>query len=135
MGRETPKNRWSAQRKRLVLISDKIEIRIYSNGNGMPGEPQFVRAKCYLKRDSNRFAAMNLIIELPDDAVTDLRKRAERLGVSAEAYARLVLERDLNEHRLSRAPRHISEVIAEIMSDVPVEEFARRPAKLQRSRR
>jgi len=72
---------------------------------------------------------MNLIIELPDDQVTALREQAERFGVSAEAYARQLLERDLREHdrgHLNRAPRHISQVIAEIMADAPLEEFAKR---------
>jgi plasmid stability protein len=69
---------------------------------------------------------MNLIIELPDDEATALRERAERQGVSAEDYARQVLEQDLKKHdkaRLSPKLRHISEVMAEIMSDVPPEEF------------
>jgi plasmid stability protein len=78
---------------------------------------------------------MNLIIELPDDEVKALRKIAERLGVSAEAYARQVLERDLKEHRLSRAPRHISQVIAEVMAGVPLEDFAKLPAKFPKSQR
>ena len=66
---------------------------------------------------------MNLIIELPDDEVTALQARAERQGVSVEDYARRVLEQDLKKHdkvRLNPKLRHISEVMAEIMADVPV---------------
>jgi plasmid stability protein len=68
---------------------------------------------------------MNLIIELPDDDVTALQARAERQGVSVEDYARLVLEQDIRKHdkvRLNPKLRHISEVMAEIMADLPVTE-------------
>ena len=59
---------------------------------------------------------MNLVIELPDDEATALQARAERHGVSAEEYARLVLEQDLKKHaRQNPKLRHISEVMAEIM--------------------
>lgn len=63
---------------------------------------------------------MNLIIELPDDEVAALRARAERQGVSAEEYVRTVLEQDLKKHDKERLKlRHISEVMAEIMAEVP----------------
>jgi plasmid stability protein len=73
---------------------------------------------------------MNLIIELPDDEATVLKRKAQRQGVSAEAYARQVLEQDLKEQNGAVAapggPR-ISQVIAEIMADAPPEELAKLP--------
>ena len=69
---------------------------------------------------------MNLIIDLPDDKATALRENAERLGVSAEAYARQLIERDLKKHGFDRLGigarpklRHISEVMSDIMGGVP----------------
>jgi plasmid stability protein len=65
---------------------------------------------------------MRLIIDLPDDEVTALRERAQQQGVSAETYARKVLEQDLKKHakvRVNPKFRHISEVMAEIMAGVP----------------
>jgi hypothetical protein len=66
---------------------------------------------------------MTLNIELPDDDVTALRAKAERLGVSAEAYARQVIEKDLKEHGARRKAdfRHVSQVLAEVMADVPLD--------------
>jgi plasmid stability protein len=61
---------------------------------------------------------MNLVIELPDDEATALQARAERQGVSAEEYARQVLEQDLRKHdkaHVNPKLRHISEVMADIM--------------------
>jgi plasmid stability protein len=73
---------------------------------------------------------MKLIIELPDDEATALKRKAQRQGVSAEAYARQVLEQDLKEQNGAAAatgsPR-ISQVIAEIMADAPPEELAKLP--------
>ena len=65
---------------------------------------------------------MKLTIDLPDDEVTALCENAERQGVSAEVYARVLIERDLKAHervRVSPKLRHISEVMAEIMAGVP----------------
>ena len=73
---------------------------------------------------------MNLTIELPDDEAIALRAKAERQGVSAEAYARQALEQDLKEQNgAGAAPggRRISQVIAEIMADAPPEELAKLP--------
>jgi plasmid stability protein len=77
---------------------------------------------------------MNLIIELPDDEVTALQARAERMGVSVEDYVRQVLEQDLKKHdKLRPNPklRHISEVMAEIMTDMPSGDFAGLPKRNQ----
>lgn len=63
---------------------------------------------------------MNLVIELPDDEATALQAMAERQGVSAEDYARQVLEQDLKKHARTRQNpklRHISEVMADIMGN------------------
>ena len=73
---------------------------------------------------------MNLIIELPDDELIALRAKAQRQGVSAEAYARQVLEQDLKEQNGASAEhggRRISQAIAEIMADAPQEELAKLP--------
>jgi len=59
---------------------------------------------------------MTLSIDLPDERVAALAAKAKAQGVSAEQYARLVLEHDLN----AGAPRRaISEAIREIWSDMP----------------
>jgi plasmid stability protein len=73
---------------------------------------------------------MNLIIELPDDEVIALRDKAQRHGISAEAYARQVLEQDLKDQNGAGAlpgGRRISQVIEEIMADAPSEELAKLP--------
>ena len=67
---------------------------------------------------------MNLVIELPDDEATALQAIAERQGVTAEDYARRVLEQDLKRHdktRLNPKLRHISEVMSEIMGGQKLE--------------
>ena len=51
--------------------------------------------------------------------------QAQAQGVSAEQYALQVLDRDLTHSAEPR--RHISEVICEIMSDVPREIMASMP--------
>jgi hypothetical protein len=67
---------------------------------------------------------MTLTIELPDEQEAALKAKAQALGVSAEQYAQQVLKRDLAQ----QSPRrHISEVIREIMSDVPPEVFENLP--------
>jgi plasmid stability protein len=77
-----------------------------------------------------RIERMNLIIELPDGDATALKRKAQQRGVSAEAYARQILEQDLNQQNGGTAatggPR-ISQVIAEIMADAPPEELAKLP--------
>ena len=61
---------------------------------------------------------MTLTIDLPEEEVTILAAKAQAQGVSAEQYARLVLERDLKTDAV-RQP--ISQAIREIWSDMPVE--------------
>ncbi len=61
---------------------------------------------------------MNLTIELPDDVAAALREKAQRQGVSVEAYARTVVEQDLKKHaRINPKLRHISDIMAEILSE------------------
>jgi plasmid stability protein len=66
---------------------------------------------------------MTLTIDLPDDQVAALKTRAQAQGISAEQYARTVLEQNLKSDR----PRHISEVIRDNMRDVPPEILATLP--------
>ena len=68
---------------------------------------------------------MSLTIELPEEKEAALKVRARAQGVSAEEYARRILDRDLMSADQPR--RHISDVIREIMSDVPAEVFERLP--------
>jgi plasmid stability protein len=72
---------------------------------------------------------MSLTLNLPPDKEATLRARALAQGVSAEQYARRVLEEDLQtlESAGKTDNRHISEIIAEIMAGVPPEEFAKLP--------
>lgn len=58
---------------------------------------------------------MTLTIDLPDEQEAALKAKATAEGVSAEQYARRVLEQDLTCTRR----RHISEVIRDNMRDVP----------------
>jgi hypothetical protein len=68
---------------------------------------------------------MTLTIEITDDLEAVLKDQAQAQGVSAEQYARRVLERDL---KSGGGPRkHISEVIRENMRDVPPEVLAQLP--------
>jgi hypothetical protein len=69
-------------------------------------------------------------IELPDQQAEVLMAKATARGVSAEQYARQVLEENLNARdRADAGPvrRRISEVIAEMMAETPAEDFARLP--------
>ena len=68
---------------------------------------------------------MSLTIELPEEKEAALKVRARAQGVSAEEYARRILDRDLMSADQPR--RHISDVIREIMSDVPADGFERLP--------
>lgn len=67
-----------------------------------------------------------LVIELPDEQQAALVATARTQGISAEQYARQVLENDLEAAGPRR--RHISEVIAENMRDVSPEILAAMPA-------
>ena len=71
---------------------------------------------------------MTFTIELPDEQVAALEAKAQALGMPAESYARQILERDLENRQEAREDeRPISQIIAEIMSDVPPEELAKLP--------
>ncbi len=75
---------------------------------------------------------MTLVLELPDNKEAALKAKAQAQGVSAEQYVQRMVDRDLEEPaRSAVAPavprRHISEVIREIMSDVPPEIFESLP--------
>ena len=67
---------------------------------------------------------MTLTINLPDDEVELLAARARERGVSAEQYARTVLEHDLRSEPLRRP---ISQSIREIWSDMPDDVRAKLP--------
>ena len=68
---------------------------------------------------------MTVNIDLPDEQAAALKVKATAHGISAEEYARQVLEHDLKTERPAR--RHISEVIRERMSKVPPEIMAAMP--------
>ena len=75
---------------------------------------------------------MTLIVELHDNKEAALKAKAQAQGVSAEQYVQQMVDRDLEEPARSAAVpavprRHISEVIREIMSDVPPEVFESLP--------
>jgi hypothetical protein len=67
---------------------------------------------------------MTLTIDLRDEEVKALTAKARAQGVSAEQYARLVLEQDL---KVGLARRPISQSIREIWSDMPVDVRAKLP--------
>ena len=68
---------------------------------------------------------MTLIIDLPDEEVAALAAKARAQGVSAEQYARLVLEHDL---KTGSSRRTISQTVREIWSDMSAEEQAKLPS-------
>jgi hypothetical protein len=68
---------------------------------------------------------MALTIELPAEQQAALAARARERGVSAEEYARQVLAHDLEAGVKPR--RHVWDVIAENMKNVPPEDFAALP--------
>jgi hypothetical protein len=74
---------------------------------------------------------MTLILELPDNKDAALKAKAQAQGMSAEQYVERMLDHDLEEpagDETGAAPRrHISEVIADLMRDVPAEELAMMP--------
>jgi plasmid stability protein len=68
---------------------------------------------------------MTLTIDLPAEEIEALAAKAQAHGVSAEEYARQVLQHDLEAARPRR--RHISEVIRDNMRRVPPEILAAIP--------
>jgi len=92
----------------------------------MNGRLEFLHARptsFTLKRDQGH--AVTLTIDLPDDQEAALQAKANAQGVSAEQYARQVLEQDLQSGGPAR--RHISEVIRDRMRKVPPEMMAAMP--------
>jgi plasmid stability protein len=67
---------------------------------------------------------MTLTIDLPDEEVKALAAKAQAQGVSAEQYARLVLEQDL---KASPLRRPVSQSIRELWSDMPADVRAKLP--------
>ena len=70
---------------------------------------------------------MTLILELSDNKEATLKARAQAQGVSAEQYARQILDRDLEEREDNSPRRPIWEVITDRMKNVPDELFERLP--------
>jgi hypothetical protein len=72
---------------------------------------------------------MTLTLVLPANKEAALKAKAQAQGVSVEQYVQRMVDRDLQEPNIpATGPRrHISEVIREIMSDVPLEDFAGLP--------
>lgn len=74
---------------------------------------------------------MTVSIELSDEQTAVLESKAQAMGVSAEEYARHILEENLETQPgpgASAVLRPISQVIAEIMADTPPEELRKLPA-------
>ena len=65
-------------------------------------------------------------IDLPDEQAAALTAKATARGISAEQYAREVIEEDLKDQE-SKRRRHISDVIRENMSDMPADILAQLP--------
>lgn len=84
-----------------------------------------------LERETISFKgkAMTLILELEGGREAALKAKAQALGVSAEQLVQQIVNRELEqpEELLDRPARRISQRIAEIMADVPREEFAKLP--------
>ena len=73
---------------------------------------------------------MTLILELPDNKEAALKARALSQGVSVEQLVQRIVDRILEQPETVAAPpakQRISQRIAEIMADVPPEEFAKLP--------
>lgn len=72
---------------------------------------------------------MTLVLELSDNKEAALKAKAQAQGMSAEQYARRVLDRDLEDSIPASAhdDRPTWEVIAEIMADVPPDVLAQLP--------
>jgi hypothetical protein len=69
---------------------------------------------------------MMLTIELPEEQEAALTARAQAQGVSAEEYARRVLQHDLEDGQ-ERLRRPMSEVMREIWGDMPEDVRAKLP--------
>ena len=65
---------------------------------------------------------MGLTIQLPPETEAALKARAEEAGIGVERYAIDLLQRELAD---SEPP--VSEMIREIVGDVPAEELAKLP--------
>ena len=73
---------------------------------------------------------MTLILDLTDNKEAALKAIALSQGVSAEQFVQRIVDRELEQQDMPaarQAPRRISQRIAEIMADVPREEFAKLP--------
>ena len=73
---------------------------------------------------------MTLTLELNDNKEAALEARARAHGVSTEQFVQQILDRELGKQEtpaVGHATRRISQRIAEIMADVPPEEFAKLP--------
>jgi hypothetical protein len=73
---------------------------------------------------------MTLILELPDNKEAALKARALSQGVTVEQLVQRIVDGILEQPETVAAPpakRRISQRIAEIMADVPAEEFAKLP--------
>jgi plasmid stability protein len=71
---------------------------------------------------------MTLILELPDNQEAALKARALSQGVSVEQLVQRIVDRILEQPETVAVPpakRRISQRIAEIMADVPPQEFAK----------
>ena len=74
---------------------------------------------------------MTLKIDLPDDKTAALRAKAHNLGLSAEQYARQVLEHDLESEpeMPARQPlRTAADIILSNMSKIPAQDLATLPS-------
>jgi hypothetical protein len=76
--------------------------------------------------------AMTLIIDLPEEKEAALRAHAEAAGLSAEDFARQTLAQALAsplpaDERRVVDERPLSEVIREIVGEIPAEELAKLP--------
>jgi hypothetical protein len=83
-----------------------------------------------LNREFFKETAMNLTLELPDNKGAALEAKAHAQGVSTEQYVRQIVDRDLEQPTPlppAQPRRHISEIILDIMSDVPREAFESLP--------
>jgi hypothetical protein len=72
---------------------------------------------------------MTLILKLNGNKEAALEARARAHGVSAEQFVQQIVDRELEQQgsQAATSQRRISQRIAEIMADVPPEEFAKLP--------
>ena len=71
---------------------------------------------------------MTFVLEIPDDEVTAIEAAAQARGLSAQQYARQVLKNGVAQAGDDKTDeRPISEVIADIMADVPREVLTQLP--------